>query len=297
MTSLANWVSALFLLGSTVQAATMPYALTEEQTQAVKFAPGIISTSAHFEINSVFNASGDKVLFARCSDDFKQCTMMESDYIDGSWQTPKALPFSGGYLEADPYYSPNYEYVYFVSKRPINHNQAEAKSVNLWRVRLSDGTWGEPEYLKQLSSTADDLYPSLTSNGDLYFPSFRNNQRLLYVARATASGFTKPTPLPDYMFGEGGKIGDSVVLKDGNTIIFSMRRADSLGKGDLYISFKKGDRWSIAKSLGNKVNTPDHEFTPIVSPDGQYLFFTRIENGRGNIYQIALKAIIATATE
>jgi len=71
-----------------------------------------------------------------------------------------------------------------------------------------------------------------------------------------------------------------------------MRRDDSLGKGDLYVSSLVGDKWTVAKSLGNKVNTSDHEFTPIVSPDGKYLFFTRVENGRGNIYQIALSALL-----
>lgn len=283
---------AIFLGISSASAEQPPYALHGTSSKATQFAPGIISTQDHFEINAVFNRAGDNVIFARCSDDFKKCTLMESDYIDGRWLAPKSLPFSGGYLEADPYYSPDFNYVYFVSKRPINKKSTETKTVNLWRVQRNGNTWGKPEYLKDLSSNADDLYPSLTSNGDLYFPSFRNNNRLLYLAKATDNGFEAPTPLPAYMFGKEGKIGDSVVLKDGKTIIFSMRREDSLGKGDLYISYKKGNKWTIAKNLGNKVNTADHEFTPIVTPDGQYLFFTRIENGRGNIYQIAMKEIL-----
>lgn len=161
----------------------------------------------------------------------------------------------------------------------------------MWRSKQVNGQWQAPEYLPQLSSDANDLYPSLTANGDLYFPSFRNDQRLFYVAKATDSGFETPKPLPAEMLGEGGQIGDSVMLADGKTIIFSMRRSDSLGKGDLYVSYLVDGKWTVAKSLGEKVNTPDHEFTPIVSPDGKYLFFTRIENGRGNLYQIALSAL------
>jgi len=272
-------------------ATSVSYHNSAADHEAVQFAPGIISTNA-FEINAVFNKAGDKVLFARCSNDFKKCTMMSSEYQSGKWQEPIAFPFSGDYLEADPYYDENEEFIYFVSKRPITEGSEAAKSVNLWRTKYTKNGWQAPEYLPELSSDADDLYPSITNNGDLYFPSFRNQQRKLYVAKKTSNGFKPPVALPAEMFGKDGQIGDSVVLPDGNTIIFSMRRADSVGRGDLYISQLIDNQWTIARSLGEKVNTPNHEFTPIVTPDGKYLFFTRVENGVGNLYQIALSSLL-----
>ncbi|NMP30231.1 hypothetical protein HII17_01545 [Thalassotalea sp. M1531] len=286
------YISALILMAIAPlsSAAKVPYHSEAAQTKAVIFAPGVVSTDA-FEINTVFNKTGDKVLFARCTNDFKRCTMMESKFENDQWQIPKALPFSGGYLEADPYYNEDYSAIYFVSKRPIDEGGKETKNVNLWRAELTNGKWQSPEYLAHLSSKENDLYPSITSNGDLYYPSFRNNERKMYLAKKNGDSFDAPVALPTDMFGDNAKIGDSVVLPDGNTIIFSMRRADSLGKGDLYISKKINGKWTLAKSLGEKVNTKDHEFTPIVSPDGNYLFFTRIENGVGNLYQIALTAL------
>ncbi|TAA47944.1 TolB family protein [Corallincola spongiicola] len=279
--------------GSTLSAAPTPYHSAPAAKQAVEFAPGIISTKDNFEINTVFNKAGDHVIFARCHDDFSQCTMMGSHYKNGQWQPPVALPFSGGYLEADAYYNEDYSAIYFVSKRPIKPGAAVSSSVNLWRVALDNGVWQTPEYLPDLSSDSDDLYPSITANGDLYFPSFRDNQRQMYVAKKTPAGFEEPKPLPAHIYGKDAKIGDSVVLRDGNTIIFSISgRNDSVGKGDLYIADKVDGIWSEARSLGEKVNTPNHEFTPIVSPNGEYLFFTRIENGRGNLYQIKLSAIL-----
>lgn len=287
--AMAVGVSALIIGGCANQ--PLPYENELAQNTLVEFAPGIISTKAHFEINAVFNEKGDNVIFARCDDAFSTCTMMESDFKDGKWQAPKALPFSGEYLDADPYYDPSFTTIYYVSKRPIVEGGEEAKNVNLWRVSKKDGQWQQPEYLKDLSSPEMDLYPTLTSNGDLYFPSFRDNKRQMYVAKAKGNGFEAPVALPTEMFGKEGLIGDSVMLPNGKTIIFSMRRHDSVGKGDLYVSHKINGKWSVAKSLGNKVNSADHEFTPIVSPDGKYLFFTRIEQGRGNIYQIALEAL------
>ena len=289
--SFATLISTLALT-NLANAATPAYYSKAAETKAVEFAPGIISTKDHFEINAVFNKAGNSILFARCTDDFKACSMMESKYKNGAWQAALKLPFSGGYLEADPYYTPDESYIYFVSKRPIDDSGQEAKSVNLWRSKKVGDSWQTPEYLPELSSDSDDLYPSFTKSGDLYFPSFRNNKRLFYIAKATNNNFDKPQPLPSAMFGEGGKIGDSVIMSDGKTIIFSMRRSDSQGKGDLYVSHLVDGEWTLAKSLGDKVNTSDHEFTPIVSPDGKYLFFTRVENGRGNIYQIALSAVL-----
>ena len=100
MLVLASILSAS-LTGSAM--AAQSYHSEAASTQAVKFAPGIITTDEYFEINTVFNRAGDKLLFARCADDFSRCTMLESDFQDGQWQTPVALPFSGDYLEADPY--------------------------------------------------------------------------------------------------------------------------------------------------------------------------------------------------
>ena len=290
MKSILALVSALAAVGS--MAESVSYHSDAAQNEAVEFAPGVISTDEHFEINTVFNEDGSRVLFARCVDDFSRCTMMMSRFENRQWQPPVALPFSGDYLEADPYFNEDYSQVYFVSKRPVESGGEPSPVVNLWRVPFHNDQWGELEYLSSLSSDADDLYPSITEQGDLYFPSFRNQKRQMYVAKNNGHGFDEPIPLPAHIYGDGGKVGDSVVLKDGKTIIFSLSgRSDSLGRGDLYVSKKIDGEWTVAKSLGDKVNTKDHEFTPIVSPDGQYLFFTRIENGRGNLYQIKLTAL------
>ncbi|ARD23531.1 MULTISPECIES: TolB family protein [Shewanella] len=261
--------------------------------KAVEFAPGVISTTEHFEINTVFNQSGDNVIFARCNDDFSHCTMMQSSFDSGNWQSPTPLAISGEYLDADPYYSADYSQLYFVSKRPLKGEKEEAKEVNIWRSTWKNDQWQQPEYL-DINSNAADLYPSLTDKGELYFPSFRDNGRHMFVAQPKGNGFTTPKPLPSHIYGVNGNIGDSAVSRDGKTIVFSIKdRQDSLGKGDLYISHLVGNEWTVAKSLGDKVNTADHEFTPIISPDGNYLFFTRIENGKGNLYQIRLSALMA----
>ena len=270
--------------------AQAPYDNEAADTAAVFFAPEILSKDK-FEINALFNASGDELIYAQCKDDFSHCTLMASKFESGKWQPAEALPFSGDYLDADPYYSVDYQFMYYVSKRPLPGTKGETKNVNIWRVSRTNNGWGEPEYMALLNSPENDLYPTMTAKGDLYFPSFREGRREMYVAEAKGQGFSAPKPLPRHIYGDGAAIGDSVMLRDGKRIIFSMRRADSLGKGDLYVSDKVDGQWTVARHLGPLVNTEDHEFTPIVSDDGKYLFFTRIEDGKGNVYQISMKAL------
>jgi len=284
-------VGTLLMKGALVVAPAVaqnkPYFSADAQQQKVAFAPGIVSTKSQFEINAVFNKAGDNVIFSRCDKAFKKCAMMQSDYRQKQWQKPENLPFSGEYFDADPYYTSDYSQLYFISKRPVKKGGEPAENFNLWRVDVLADGWGKPEYLADLSSGAHDLYPSFTDSGDFYFPSFRNDKRLFYVARKTPTGFASPEALPKHIYGDNASIGDSVISRDGKMIVFSIRgREDSLGNGDLYVSYWKDGKWTTAKSLGDKVNSPDHEFTPIFSPDGEYLFFTRIENGLGNVYQI-----------
>ena len=80
--------------------------------------------------------------------------MMESDYRNGKWDKPEALPFSGQFMEADPYYSPDYSTIYFVSKRPVDEKNSANENINIWRVSKSGNTWGEPEYVEGVNSDA-----------------------------------------------------------------------------------------------------------------------------------------------
>ena len=265
-----------------------PYDLAESDRGIKQFAPDVVTTRA-FEINAVFNREGDKVMFSRCNDAFDFCQMMESDFRDGQWQQAETLPFSGAYFEGDPYYSADYSTVYFISRRPVDGGSNATESFNLWFAKRSENGWQEPVLLERLSSDNHDLYPSLTDDGSLFFLSFRDNGRHLYQAQVSNNGFSEPVQMPAHIYGKDGLVGDSMVTRDGKHIIFSISgREDSKGRGDLYISHLIDGNWSVASSLGDLVNTADHEFTPILSPDNRYLFFTRVENGVGNLYQIAL---------
>jgi hypothetical protein len=70
-------------------------------------------------------------------------------------------------------------------------------------------------------------------------------------------------------------------------MIFSSVREGGYGEGDLYISYQSAGQWSAPEILPTSVNSREYEYTPLISPDGRYLFFSR---GWGDIFQVDVSA-------
>lgn len=85
-----------------------------------------------------------------------------------------------------------------------------------------------------------------------------------------------------------------VISADESTLIFSSRRPESTGDGDVtdeglymedvYVCYKKPNgKWTKAKSISSRINTSGDEGCIGISPDGQQLFVYKDVNG-GDIY-------------
>ena len=51
-------------------------------------------------------------------------------------------------------------------------------------------------------------------------------------------------------------------------------RPDGRGGSDLYISYQRSGAWTKAVNLGDKINSTGSEYSPKVSPDGKYFFWS-----------------------
>ena len=69
-------------------------------------------------------------------------------------------------------------------------------------------------------------------------------------------------------------MGPFAVDPDEKYLIVSIRDSTSLNP-DFYISYYKGNDWSIPKKLKGGINTPETEAFPYITPDGKYFIFTR----------------------
>ena len=86
--------------------------------------------------------------------------------------------------------------------------------------------------------------------------------------------------------------------RDETYMVLSSWRPPSRGSGDLFVSFRQrnGD-WNEPVPLGDTINTDQTEFCPMVTPDGKYLFFSRLrgrswsEAKDGDVFWVDIKAL------
>ncbi len=264
------------------------------------FAPGIVSTDKD-EINAVFSPSLNQFFFSR--DTYKNESKAGRHYtmlsmkktIDG-WTSPEILPFVGPYMAGDMCMSHDGLHLLFCTDRPLTPGGDPENNANIWEVVRTGQGWSEPRPLDAaVNSTGNEWYPSLTKDGWLYFSSNREGglgksdiYRARYIDGQTSSVENIGPPV-NTVYSEG----DVFVSPSGDYLIVgSSGKPGGLGSGDLYIHFFIDDgHWSPATHMGNGINSPDHEYCPVVSPDGKYFFFTSRRRGNDDVYWVDAEII------
>ncbi|HEX3559481.1 MAG TPA: hypothetical protein VHU19_09760 [Pyrinomonadaceae bacterium] len=266
-----------------------PYASAEPITDPKLFAEGVINTDAD-AYGPTFTPDGKSLYFVRRIKRGELEHIFVSHFADGKWGEPRVAEFSGKFFDREPFISPDGSRLFFSSKRPVK-GEALNKDFNIWVVRRAGKGWGVPEHLGMpVNAEGDADYPSVAANGTLYFGSTREGGRGkvdLYRARLVKGKYTTAENLGDAINTPETE-ADPYIAPDESYLIFTSTRPGGYGRGDLYISFNKNGEWTTPRNLGPKINTDVFDYTPLVTPDGKYLFFSR---GWGKIYQIDLAVL------
>ena len=201
------------------------------------------------------------------------------------WGEPSTAPFSGNYSDMEAMFSPDGRHVYFSSNRPLLDSITEPGDFNIWRSdRLNDGSWSPATPLDtNVNSSSDEFYPCMTESGNLYFTSSRENSKGgedIYMCRPNDIGGYHPAESISEGVNTEHHEFNAYVAADETYIIFSSSgRADDLGRGDLYGSFMTDSGWSASQNYGPFINSDRLDFSPYISPDGEYLFFSSLRTG------------------
>ena len=227
-------------------------------------APGFITTSAS-EYNGTLSPDGKTFYYTTVfpEDNFITFTQMQED---NTWSEPKVASFSGSCPDYDPIFSPDGSRLYFSSRRPWS----EKIHSQVWFLERSKNSWSEPQHVMLMGADDNEFYSSITQDGILYFNKWSTGN--IYRAVRTESGYQVES-LPD-IINAGYRKGDPFISPQEDYLIFSGYRADSLGKGDLYISFKINDQWTTPKNLGEPINSSALDMCPYVTADGKLFVFT-----------------------
>ena len=289
------------------QVAGGPASLSKAPDVATIFSDGVIS-DANEQWRLTFTPDGKTAYFAESPGFFpitRQATIYVSDVVDGHWTEPSVAPFSGQHPDMDPFIAPNGQRLYFSSIRPVNGTTRG--DLDVWMVQRTSDGWGAPVRLgDEVNSAQDELYPSASADGTIYFasgPLFPQPGKHfdIYRAERSGSGFAPRVALgpeintlpsaSDPNLQSAWDFNPEISV-DGKMLIFTSLRP-GFGLGDLYVSHLRGGAWTNAENLGPMVNTASDEYHPTLSRDKRELYFVRRVPRRGDFYVISTSVLEA----
>jgi hypothetical protein len=280
------------------------------------FGQHIVSTPL-YERDIAITPQGNELIYTL--GDYKQTKrcLVSLQQKNGKWTNAQILNISGKYQDIEPFYTNDGNRLYFASNRPIYVDETRT-DYNIWYSNRTKSGWSNPIALDSIINTrGDEFYPSLSSNGNLYFTATREDgigTEDIFKSEFTDGKFQTPKPLPiaintaSYEF-------NAYISPDEDLLIFSsFGRPDGFGGGDLYISRKDSlGYWKKSQNLGEAINSDKLDFCPFIDWSSRNLYFTsertsglkntlqRIDkletleefansplNGFGNIYKIGL---------
>ena len=235
--------------------------------EAQIFAPGIISVNTRFDQQSTYTPDGAEFCFSVTNSAWNSSRIWYTKFENGEWSKPKAAPFINS-QGCDPFFSPDGNYLFYLRFEDVGV---------LYRFENVDGEWKNATRLDSSITSEPSCSLSSTNNGTLYFCSDQpeaNGGTGIYKSVLENGEYHSiekvASPINDYVDTE------PFIAPDESYLIFSSsKRPGGCGQDDLYISFNTETGWTEPINLGQDINSNELEFTPYVSPDNQYLFFTR----------------------
>lgn len=295
--------------------AAAPYAPAQPLREPAVFAPGVISTG-DYESHPAFTPDGGTLYFLKDSPGFHFWTIFVSRFRNGHWSAPRLAPFSGQYRDADPFISADGRHFFFISDRPVPGKAHH--DLDIWTMDRAGDGWSAPRNPgAPLNSEGQEWYPTVAADGTLYFGSDREGGRGrtdIWRARFVDGNYAEPENL-GAAINSAQEEYEPYIAPDQSYLIFMADNRGGRGDSDIFVSWQCRGAWTKAEPLGAGVNSAASEYSPKISPDGRYFFWssTRTDvaklaqnpfdtaaylarihapgNGLGDIYQIDVDAL------
>jgi Tol biopolymer transport system component len=233
-----------------------------------EFAPGVISTGNGF--STAFEKDSHKVYFIKSSDEYKQVQKLyHSILVNGRWSTPVLDSFSEiSNFITTPFISNDGNTMLFA---------ANLNKMDLYISYKINNKWSYPVKLPgNVNSTEyHEYFGTLSNNKTLYFASDKGlGGGDIYFARYSNGKWENPTPIVDL----NTELAESnpLIAPDESFLVFMAKRPEGFGDYDLYVSYNENGKWSKPLNLGPNINTGVKDYQPAFSPDGKFLFFSRV---------------------
>jgi WD40-like Beta Propeller Repeat len=243
------------------------------QTRAPEWSVSPVSSvlsSPAWESHPAFDPMSGDVWFVRSDASFSGWRLWMARCRKGKLSDPLPVPLAAPGLEADPFFTPDGQLLYFISTRQTGAMKSSA--LDIWLARRDRrGGWSRPARLPSpVNSAGAEWFPRLSADGWLYFGSNRSGGlggTDIWRAKTERSGQWRienagPAvngPSEDYEF-EPAPDGRSALL--------------ATDRGIFLLRFERG-RWQPRVPLGSNVNGNGSEIGPLWERDGSSFWFSR----------------------
>jgi hypothetical protein len=241
--------------------------------KAEPFAPEVLSIPGKNHHTLSFSTDGRELYFSR----YPERVTLVMRQVDGVWQPAGSTPINGW----EALFTPDGKSLLFGNG-------------DLWITHRTEAGWSKAEKLPgAINTTNHEYYATASKDGTLYFSRLANRQAKILRARPVNGRYDSAEKLEASV--NGTEAYHPFVAMDGSYLLFNSReRAGGYGGADLYVSFRQPDgTFGAPMNLGPEVNSPDYDLAPVVSPDGKYLFFTRLREGTGVPFWVSAQVIEA----
>jgi hypothetical protein len=257
-----------------------------------KFEPGTVST-AEDEGRIVFSPDRKTLYFHRFLEAEGRLAILQSQRGSSGWSTPVVASFSGPFNDLDAFVTGDGQRLYFASDRPTDGSGVARPDWELWYVSRTPQGWSAPVHISGINTSANELFPTVTADGSLYFNSDREGGYGawdIYRARRQGAGFAAAENVGPGVTTDAWEFNPAVD-PTGNVLLFgSIGRPDTLGGADIYASVRLGGTWQSAKNLGPCINTAAEEFHPSFSVSHPSLYFIRTSpTTAGDVFEVKFR--------
>lgn len=196
-----------------------------------------VNTSENEGAQSI-SADGRLLVFTVCNrpEDYGSCDLYYSRKVNGRWSEPKNMgaPINTGNWESQPSIAPNSDGLYFIRGGARGQGNKDLYYSDL----QEDGTWSEPQPIKELNTVDDESAPHLHPDGQTLYFSSNGHAGMggldLFVSKKQADGtWGKPENL-GYPINTKEQEEALAVDRMGTLAYLASNRVGGLGSLDLY---------------------------------------------------------------
>lgn len=197
--------------------------------------------------------------------------------------------------EVAPVISPDGKTIFF-TRGKFEKNIGGAENQDVWFSTRQGELWGEAQNMGNPINNADNnAIVSISPDGKtLYLMNvYRPDGTMTFgLSKSTRSksGWSMPVEckIEDIYNLDKRNNTEFALSPKGNVLVMSVKRQDTNGDRDLYVSFLKSDgTWSKPLNMGSVINTADVESAPFIATDNKTLYFTSYGHagyGGGDIF-------------